>query len=184
VLCSIVDWGTVLQAGRSQVRDLIMPLNFISLPDPFGRTRPQGFLSVLTELSIRNRKIARPVSGADNLTAISEWLSRKCGILNISQPYRPSRSVMWIVFFLTLFLDCILILIVYLSLSITVRFSYEGDIEGTVCIEMGRPWCCVYSHFCRQMNKILPCCTRKEWLLHICCECIGWKKRFYLEPAL
>jgi hypothetical protein len=34
----------------------------------------------------------RPVRGADNLTAISE-LSRQCGILNISQPYRPPRPV-------------------------------------------------------------------------------------------
>jgi hypothetical protein len=47
----------------------------------------------------RSRKImflgsrVQPVRGADNLTAICEPISRRCGILNISQPHRPPRPV-------------------------------------------------------------------------------------------
>jgi hypothetical protein len=36
----------------------------------------------------------RPVRRANNLTAIYEPISRQCGILKISQPYRPGRPVL------------------------------------------------------------------------------------------
>jgi hypothetical protein len=41
----------------------------------------------------------RPVRSADNLTAVCR-LSRQCGILNISQPYRPLYPFTGMLYFL------------------------------------------------------------------------------------
>jgi hypothetical protein len=83
----------MLEAGRSQVRFptslefsvyLILPVALLAL----GSTQP------LTEMSTRNLPggKGRPARKADNLTAICE-LSSKCGSLDVSQHYGPSRPV-------------------------------------------------------------------------------------------
>jgi hypothetical protein len=55
-----------------------------------GSTQP------VTEMSTRNLPGGkeRPVREADNLAAICE-LSRKCGSLDVSQPYGPSRRYLF-----------------------------------------------------------------------------------------
>jgi hypothetical protein len=59
-----------------------------------------GFTQPLTEMSTRNIKIISlwgvKCSACVRLASLPTsviWLSRQCGILNISQPYRPPRPV-------------------------------------------------------------------------------------------
>jgi hypothetical protein len=61
----------------------------------------------LTEMSIRNFPAGgneRPARKADILTAIVSPFSRKCRILDISQPYRHPRTVTRVA--LSLFFTC------------------------------------------------------------------------------
>jgi hypothetical protein len=74
-------------------------INVFNLPNPFSRTRPWGSLSLLTEMSIKNRKkcfwgVERGwCTGLITLPLSVSRLSRQCGILNISQLYRPPQPV-------------------------------------------------------------------------------------------
>jgi hypothetical protein len=91
---SAVGWGTMLQAGRSRIR---VPTRwiFFNLSNPSGSTVILESTQSLTEMSIRNLLggKGRPARKADNLTAISELtVYRKCGSLDVSQPYGSSRS--------------------------------------------------------------------------------------------
>jgi hypothetical protein len=69
---------------------------FSNLPNPSSRTMALGSTQPLTEMSTRNLPggKGRPARKADNLTAICEPIVyRKCGSLDVSKPYGPSRAV-------------------------------------------------------------------------------------------
>jgi hypothetical protein len=69
-------------------------VDFFNLPNPSSRTVALGSTQPLTEMNTRNLPGGKglPARKADNLTTIGELIVyRKCGILDVSQTYGPSR---------------------------------------------------------------------------------------------
>jgi hypothetical protein len=72
---SLVDWGTMPQAGKSRVRVSVRWIFFDS-PNPSSRTMALGSTEPLTEMSTRNHpgSKGRPAHKADNLSTICEQI--------------------------------------------------------------------------------------------------------------
>jgi hypothetical protein len=102
-----VAWGTVLQAGRAQVR-FSMVIGIIHRHNPFGCTMALGSTQPLTEMSTSGifRGVKTADAWADNLTTFMCWLSWNLGASTFWEWQGLSRPVQGLIYLLLLKYTC------------------------------------------------------------------------------
>jgi hypothetical protein len=89
---SAVGWGTMLQAGRFQIRSSTRLLNYFNLPNPSSCTMALGFTQTLTKISMYQKMFLGVNRGRRIRLTIPppsvSRLSRKCEILDNLKPYK------------------------------------------------------------------------------------------------
>jgi hypothetical protein len=87
----------MLQSGRTQVRFPMSPF-YPNSPNPSARIALLKETQPLTEMTTRNLlrvkpgRLLRPTISPSSVGL----LSRQCGMLDVSQTYRPARPAVWI----------------------------------------------------------------------------------------
>jgi hypothetical protein len=89
----VFGWGTMLQAGRLRVWVTMRTLDSFNFSNPSSRTMFLGSIQPLTEMSARmGVKSDRCVRLTTLPPFVSRW-SKKCGSLDVVQPYGSSLPV-------------------------------------------------------------------------------------------